>query len=73
MSTFYVSNKTNHPMSNNSHPSAIANKAKHCLKWEEAQQAEEHRISLTKYETVAPDGRFRKLFLFHFDKSQNSM
>ena len=26
-------NKTNHPISSNSHPSATRNKAIHCLKW----------------------------------------
>ena len=28
-----LKNKTNHPISSNSHPSATANKAIHCLKW----------------------------------------
>ena len=49
-------NKTNHPISSDSHPSATANKAIHRLKigvggvknqWE-------HHIILTKYEAVHP-------------------
>ena len=31
--SFNTKNKTNHPISSNSHPSATANKAIHCLKW----------------------------------------
>ena len=45
-----VKNNTNHPLSNNSHPLATANKAKCCLKWGGVQNHLKHHILLLKYE-----------------------
>ena len=47
-------NKTNHPISSNSHPSATANKAIHDLiiGGGGLQNQREHHINLTKYEAV---------------------
>ena len=48
-------NKTNHPISSNSHPAATANKAIHSLKKEGGFTKQgEHHIILTKYEAVHP-------------------
>ena len=48
-------NKTNHPISSNSHPLATANKAIHSLKrGRGVKKQREHRIILTKYEAVHP-------------------
>ena len=51
-------NKTNHPISSNSHPSATANKAMHSLKISGGggcyKTYGEHHIILTKYEAVHP-------------------
>ena len=51
-------NKTNHPISSNSHPSAAANKAIHSFKIEGGggvlQNQRKHHIILTKYEAVHP-------------------
>ena len=54
--TFKYMNKTNHLISSNSHPSAAANKAIHCLKWGRGGVTEptEHHLILTKYEAVHP-------------------
>ena len=46
--TLVDKNTTNHPISSNSHPSATAYKAIHCLK------QREHNIIWTKYEAVHP-------------------
>ena len=50
-------NMTNHPISSNSHLTATANKAKHCLKrgWG-LQNQRKHHIIFTKYEAVHPTG-----------------
>ena len=47
-------NKTNHPISSNSYPSATAIKAIHSLKIGEGPNQREHHIILTKYEAVHP-------------------
>ena len=45
-------NKTNHPISSNSHPSATLNKTIHSLKIRGVQNQREHHIILTEYEAV---------------------
>ena len=50
----YGKNKTNHPISSNSHPTATANKVIHCLRIGGGgggglQNQREHHIILTKY------------------------
>ena len=64
-------NKTNHPMSRNSYPSATANKAIHCFKWGGGTNPTD------KVRNDAPEDRFGKLFLFrnayNCDKSPNRM
>ena len=70
-------NKTNHPISSNSHPSATANKAIHCLKWGDLIKQTETSYNFDKIWSGAPEGRFGKLFLIrdanNFDKSPNSI
>ena len=52
----FSKNKTNHPISSNSHHSATANKAIHSIKIEGGlQNQREHHIILTKYEAVHPN------------------
>ena len=54
--TLLLKNKTNYPISSNSHPSATANKAIYSLKigGGVSQNQREHHIILTKYEAVHP-------------------
>ena len=81
-STVFIHNhkkKTNHPISNNSHPSATSNKAIHSLKigGGGVQYQRERHIILTNYEAVHPDGRFGKQFLIrdanNLDNKPNSL
>ena len=52
---YSITNKTNHPILSNNHPSATANKATHSLKrGGEVQNQREHHIILRKYEAVHP-------------------
>ena len=50
----FAKNKTNHPMSSNSHPSVTANEVRHRLKWEEEQNQQGHHLIFTKYEALHP-------------------
>ena len=47
-------NKTNHPISSNSHPSVSANEAIYCIKRGGLQNQRKHNIILKKYEAVQP-------------------
>ena len=70
-------NKTNHPKSSNSHPSATANKAIHCLKWGGVIKQTGTSYNFDKIWSGAPDSRFGKFFslrnAFNFVQSPNSI
>ena len=76
---FTIQNKTDHPISNNSYPSATANKANTALIEEGGGVTKPTGTSyyFDKVWSGAPDGRFEKLFLIrnakNFDQSPNNI
>ena len=55
-----MKNNANRPMSSKSHPSATANKARHCLKWEWGTKPTGTSYNFDKVWSDAPEDRFGK-------------